>query len=64
MSINICRDNNDPFYRYKMPPIQAKIEGRGNGIKTVVMNTMDVARALNRPAPYIIKYFGLSLIHI
>ncbi|BAO41961.1 eukaryotic translation initiation factor 5 [Kluyveromyces marxianus] len=61
MSINICRDNNDPFYRYKMPPIQAKIEGRGNGIKTVVMNTMDVARALNRPAPYIIKYFGFEL---
>ena len=61
MSINICRDNNDPFYRYKMPPIQAKIEGRGNGIKTVVMNTMDVARALNRPATYIIKYFGFEL---
>lgn len=61
MSINICRDNHDPFYRYKMPPIQAKIEGRGNGIKTVVINTMDIARALNRPAAYIIKYFGFEL---
>lgn len=61
MSINICRDNHDPFYRYKMPPIQAKVEGRGNGIKTAVLNVADVARALNRPAPYIIKYFGFEL---
>ncbi|CCE61813.1 hypothetical protein TPHA_0B01400 [Tetrapisispora phaffii CBS 4417] len=61
MSINICRDNLDPFYRYKMPPIQAKVEGRGNGIKTAVLNVADVARALNRPAPYIIKYFGFEL---
>lgn len=61
MSINICRDNHDPFYRYKMPPIQAKVEGRGNGIKTAVLNVSDVARALNRPAPYIVKYFGFEL---
>ncbi|SCV02864.1 LAMI_0H03598g1_1 [Lachancea mirantina] len=61
MSINICRDNNDPFYRYKMPPIQAKVEGRGNGIKTAVLNVSDVAHALNRPTPYIIKYFGFEL---
>ena len=51
MSINICRDNHDPFYRYKMPPIQAKVEGRGNGIKTAVLNVADISHALNRPAP-------------
>ncbi|AGO14193.1 AaceriAER400Cp [[Ashbya] aceris (nom. inval.)] len=61
MSINICRDNNDPFYRYKMPPLQAKVEGKGNGIKTAVLNAADVARALNRPVAYIIKYFGFEL---
>lgn len=61
MSINICRDNHDPFYRYKMPPIQAKVEGRGNGIKTAVLNVADIAHALNRPAPYIVKYFGFEL---
>ncbi|KAK9447653.1 domain found in IF2B/IF5-domain-containing protein [Limtongia smithiae] len=61
MSINICRDNQDPFYRYKMPPIVSKIEGRGNGIKTAVVNTADVARALARPPMYVTKFFGLEL---
>ena len=32
-----------------MPVLLTKIEGRGNGIKTVVPNMEDVARALNRP---------------
>ncbi|KAM9903821.1 hypothetical protein OXX79_003109 [Metschnikowia pulcherrima] len=59
--INICRDNTDPFYRYKMPPIQAKVEGRGNGIKTAIPNLSEVARALGRPAPYLVKFFGYEL---
>ena len=33
-----------------MPVLLTKIEGRGNGIKTVLPNMEDVARALNRPA--------------
>jgi translation initiation factor 5 len=32
-----------------MPVLLTKIEGRGNGIKTVIPNMEDVARALNRP---------------
>ncbi|CAN3357120.1 eukaryotic translation initiation factor 5 [Diutina catenulata] len=59
--INICRDNTDPFYRYKMPAIQSKIEGKGNGIKTVVVNLSEVARALGRPPVYVLKYFGHEL---
>uniref|UniRef100_A0A060TBZ9 ARAD1B18788p n=1 Tax=Blastobotrys adeninivorans TaxID=409370 RepID=A0A060TBZ9_BLAAD len=59
--LNICRDNKDPFYRYKMPPIVSKIEGRGNGIRTAVVNASEVARALSRPCPYVIKFFGFEL---
>ncbi|EGW31046.1 uncharacterized protein SPAPADRAFT_62943, partial [Spathaspora passalidarum NRRL Y-27907] len=59
--INICRDNTDPFYRYKMPVLEAKTEGRGNGIKTAILNLAEVARALNRPPTYILKFFGYEL---
>lgn len=59
--INICRDNTDPFYRYKMPPIQSKTEGRGNGIKTAIGNVSEVSRALGRPPAYVVKFFGYEL---
>jgi len=59
MSLNIRRSNQDPFYRYKMPPLQAKVEGKGNGIKTVVVNVSEVAKCLGRP-PFC-KYLYLSV---
>lgn len=57
----IRRDVADPFYRYKMERLQSKIEGKGNGIKTVVANLPSVAQSLARPPSYIIKYFGFEL---
>lgn len=59
--INVNREVEDSFYRYKMPRIIAKVEGKGNGIKTVIPNMADVARALNRPVSYPTKYFGCEL---
>ena len=32
-----------------MPKLQAKVEGKGNGVKTVIPNMVDIARALGRP---------------
>ncbi|KAF2434438.1 hypothetical protein EJ08DRAFT_466696 [Tothia fuscella] len=60
-TINIRRDVADPFYRYKMEKIQSKIEGKGNGIKTVIPNLTSVAQSLARPPNYVIKYFGFEL---
>ncbi|KAB1211261.1 Eukaryotic translation initiation factor 5 [Morella rubra] len=58
---NIGGNNDDAFYRYKMPRMVTKIEGRGNGIKTNVVNMVDIAKALARPAAYTTKYFGCEL---
>ncbi|XP_010521223.1 PREDICTED: probable eukaryotic translation initiation factor 5-2 [Tarenaya hassleriana] len=59
---NIGASNRgDAFYRYKMPKMVTKIEGRGNGIKTNIVNNVDIAKALGRPASYTIKYFGCEL---
>jgi len=59
--VNIRRDVDDKFYRYKMPVLMTKIEGKGNGIKTVVPNMSDVSRALSRPPTYPTKFFGCEL---
>ncbi|OIT27390.1 PREDICTED: probable eukaryotic translation initiation factor 5-1 [Nicotiana attenuata] len=54
-------NKDDAFYRYKMPRMITKIEGRGNGIKTNVVNMVDIAKALGRPPSYTTKYFGCEL---
>ncbi|KAF8338179.1 eukaryotic translation initiation factor 5 [Cantharellus anzutake] len=59
--VNIRRDVDDKFYRYKMPSLLTKIEGKGNGIKTVIPNMSDVSRALSRPPTYTTKFFGSEL---
>jgi len=59
--VNVRRDVDDKFYRYRMPLLTTKIEGKGNGIKTVIPNMSDVARALSRPPTYTTKFFGCEL---
>ncbi|XP_014239812.1 eukaryotic translation initiation factor 5 [Cimex lectularius] len=60
-TVNVNRNVSDTFYRYKMPRLLAKVEGKGNGIKTVIVNMADVAKSLGRPATYPTKYFGCEL---
>lgn len=51
---------NDNTYRYKMDKMQTKIEGRGNGIKTVLLNVVDIAAAMRTDPKYITKYLGIE----
>lgn len=59
-SVNIA-GGDDQFNRYKMPPVLGKVEGRGNGIKTRIVNCYEVAKALHRPPGYVCKFFGCEL---
>merc|ERR1712199_58018 len=59
--VNIPSTCDDPQYRYKMPRLITKKEGRGNGSKTCIKNMSDVARALKRPPQYTTKWFGSEL---
>lgn len=59
--VNIGGDQQDASYRYKMPKLVTKIEGRGNGIKTVIVNMVDIAKALHVKTGYPTKFFGIEL---
>lgn len=58
MNIAGTQPVEDPEYRYKMPRLITKIEGRGNGIKTLVVNCHDVATSLHRSTAEVCKFFG------
>ena len=58
--INI-NGSSDPAYRYKMPMIVGKIEGRGNGIKTSLSNIFEISDAIARPVILIMKFFAQEL---
>eukprot|EP00029_Vermamoeba_vermiformis_P009035 TRINITY_DN4383_c0_g1_i1.p1 TRINITY_DN4383_c0_g1~~TRINITY_DN4383_c0_g1_i1.p1 ORF type:complete len:213 (+),score=32.42 TRINITY_DN4383_c0_g1_i1:73-639(+) len=47
-------------YRYWMPILLVKVEGRGNG-RTIITNLSEVAASLDRPPAYLMKYIGLEL---
>eukprot|EP01132_Coremiostelium_polycephalum_P002486 gene2486-3077_t len=59
--VNIRRDIEDPYYRYKMQALQAKVEGKGNGVKTVIVNLPTIARDLDRPPEYPTKFFEIVI---
>lgn len=52
---------DDQYYRYKMPAIVTKVEGNGNGIKTVFPNIHEVCNVINRPESIMMKFFQFEL---
>ena len=58
--LNVSRID-DSHYRYKMPCVLTKIEGSGNGTKTLIPNLDDIARSLDRDSVEMCKFFGIEL---
>lgn len=59
--INIFREDEDEHSRYKMPKLETRIEGRGNGIKTILINIYEISKSLKRPVEYLTKFLGIEL---
>ena len=59
--VNIPRSIPDPKYRYQMPLLTTKIEGKGINIHTNLTNVKKVATALRVPPGYILKFMGYEL---
>ncbi len=58
--LNIPSTVQDPKYRYRMAKMQLKIQSKGNGIKTNIVNLSDVAKDLRTDPQYILKFFGFE----
>lgn len=61
MSININRESDDPFYRYKMPDVKVRQAGKGNGCYTFIDNIEDICRAINTPSNILLNYIARNL---
>ena len=60
-TLNINGDQNDEYYRYKMPRLSSIKAGKGNGCYTILENLPDVTKAFNHPSSVVFKYMGSSL---
>lgn len=58
--IDINRSNKDLYYRYKMPKVNLRHEGKSGG-RTIVVNLDDISNSLRRKSNYILKYLGYEL---
>lgn len=52
---------DDPSYRYQMPILTIKHEGRIGGTKTRLTNLTEIADSICRPEEYIMKYITNKL---
>lgn len=60
-TVNIPSYLDDPNYRYKMPRVKVQRISRGNGVKTVLLNMGDIAKALKRNPDYSTRFCGCEL---
>lgn len=59
--IPINPHSSDPHDRYMMDSVETKVESRGNGIRTVIVNIAQIAKQIRFPPPHILTYFSYML---
>ena len=59
--VNIPSYITDPGYRYKMPALKLQTIGVGNGIRTKIINLIEIAKALKLPTNYPLRFIGYEL---
>ena len=59
-TLNIGGQSSDPFYRYKMPAISILYQRKAGGT-TVVANTVQICKSLNRDSGAIAKWLSKQL---
>lgn len=56
MAVNMNNQIQDGFYRYKIPIIETRLMGKGPGRRTALLNVEKIAKALDRPVSYLLKF--------
>ena len=59
--IPIPRTIEDPSYRYTMPLLETRFEGKGVGVKTNLLNLSLISKSLQVPVDYMLKFFSYDL---
>jgi translation initiation factor 5 len=55
------KKDEDSSYRYKMPRLTPRKMSSGNGVKTSIINSSDIAKAINRTQACLTQWFGYAL---
>lgn len=61
LNISGSREVVDPTYRYKMPRMVTRTEGKGNGVRTCIVNMKEISDSLLRMPDIVTKFFGVEL---
>ncbi|EAY04823.1 Domain found in IF2B/IF5 family protein [Trichomonas vaginalis G3] len=55
------KKDEDSTYRYKMPRLTPRKLSSGNGVKTSIINSADIAKAIGRTQALLTQWFGYAL---
>jgi len=61
LNVGLKSSQGDSHYRWKMNPLETKIEGSGIGRKTILLNISTIAVQCRTQPQYVTKFFGYEI---